>query len=183
MPRTLPQNVKRRVVRAGLVAAAQLELWPRINRLIPNSLSVLLYHRIGDPLAADFFGLTNNVSATHRGFAEQLDYLQRYYTVVGLQDCIAWATTNAPLPRNAVLITFDDGYADSLTTALPELAQRWMRAILFIATAYVGGARVYFWDWVAEAFHRTEVTTADLPLLGARQWRNGTEQRGVAIQW
>jgi peptidoglycan/xylan/chitin deacetylase (PgdA/CDA1 family) len=177
------RGLRRRAVRAGLVAAAEFDVWPRIRAMAANSLSVLLYHRIADPQAPDFFGLAANVSATRRGFAEQLEYLKRHYRVISLDHCIDWAAGKAALPRNAVLITFDDGYRDNLSNALPELAERHMNAVLFVATGYVAGARVFFWDWAADAFRRTQMTSAELPILGRRQWRTGSEQQRVAHEW
>jgi hypothetical protein len=42
-------------------------------------------------------------------------------------------------PPQSVLVTFDDGYRDNLTNALPLLVRYGIRATFFIATGYVGG--------------------------------------------
>lgn len=53
-----------------------------------------------------------------------MDYLQRHYQFVSVQDCIAAVNGRAELPSNALLLTFDDGYIEHFTTVFPILAAR-----------------------------------------------------------
>ena len=55
------------------------------------------------------------------------------------------------LPANVVVITFDDGYADTLRQAQPRLAAAGVPATLFLATAFVGQGVEYWWDELARA--------------------------------
>ena len=48
-----------------------------------------------------------------------------------------------------MLLTFDDGYLDSYTTAYPVLAARGVSAIFFLVTEFVRGAKVPWWDSIA----------------------------------
>ena len=43
-----------------------------------------------------------------------------------------------PLPKGAVLITFDDGYRDNLERAAPVLQKHRYPAVQFVPLAYVG---------------------------------------------
>ena len=43
----------------------------------------------------------------------------------------------APLPEKAVLITFDDGYRDTLENALPVLQKHGYPAVIFVPVAYM----------------------------------------------
>jgi len=46
--------------------------------------------------------------------------------------------TGQPIPSRTVLITFDDGWHDNLTHALPILAANKVPAVIFVATDHVG---------------------------------------------
>jgi peptidoglycan/xylan/chitin deacetylase (PgdA/CDA1 family) len=72
----------------------------------------------------------------------------------------AWAAGGS-LPRRPIAITFDDGYLDNLHGALPILQRHGLRATFFIASGYVGGRRVFWWDrinYVLKSARREEFT-------------------------
>jgi peptidoglycan/xylan/chitin deacetylase (PgdA/CDA1 family) len=53
-----------------------------------------------------------------------------------------------PVPRGerVVVITFDDGYADNYTEAVPVLRRHGFVATVFLVSEYVSTARIYPWD-------------------------------------
>ncbi len=166
----------------GLRSLSRANLWPGVSGLASNSLRVLMYHRVCDPEAPNFFGMKAIVSARPKEFAEQMDYLSKNYNPVSLDECLAWIYDGQPLPPRALLITFDDGYRDNLTHALPILAARKIPFVLFVPTGYLEDERVFFWDWVAEAFRHSGVNSAKLPELGERSWHAGNYET-VAGEW
>jgi peptidoglycan/xylan/chitin deacetylase (PgdA/CDA1 family) len=105
-------------------------------RLAPadhGTLRVLMYHKVND--IPD-----NPTSVPVWRFAEQLASLRELgYQVVGLDVVLDHYTHGAPLPPNAVLITFDDGYRDILENALPLLQAHGYPAVIFIPVAYMDG--------------------------------------------
>src|SRR5438045_6087749 len=75
-----------------------------------RSLRVLMYHKVNDLPGNP---LTMPVSL----FDEQMDQLRQLgYTVVDLDAVLAHYVDGKPLPEQAVLITFDDGYQHQLDT-------------------------------------------------------------------
>ncbi len=64
-------------------------------------------------------------------FREQLDYLQRHYQPISLDQLIAAARGDLVLPPRAVLLTFDDGYADHYQYVFPILVERRISASFF----------------------------------------------------
>jgi peptidoglycan/xylan/chitin deacetylase (PgdA/CDA1 family) len=54
------------------------------------------------------------------------------------------------LPRDAVAITFDDGYCDNLTRAKPLLEKHGVPATFFLATAAIGSGTAFWWDELAD---------------------------------
>jgi len=67
-------------------------------------------------------------------FEAQLNYLRRHYRVISLAKFLEARRMNAPLPNHSVVLTFDDGYRNFLTGALPRLAAREMPASVFLIT-------------------------------------------------
>lgn len=142
----------------------------------PRHLTTLAYHRVTDPSAPGFDTYKPNVSATPAAFAEQMDFVRRRFNVVAMEDVLAWLRGEASLPVRPLLITFDDGYRDNLTEALPVLQQRNLPATIFLTTGCVENTEPFWWDLVAYCFVHTPLHAADLPLIGQQQWPNEAER-------
>jgi len=54
-------------------------------------------------------------------FRRQIEYVQAHYTVIGADRLLRAVTEDVPLPPNAALLTFDDGYLDHFTNVFPLL--------------------------------------------------------------
>lgn len=92
-------------------------------------IAVLFYHCVTDRS-------NNGWTMKSRDFCRQLDWLQANFDVVSLNE----AQRRIRLERNdrpTVAITFDDGYADNMYTAIPELVQRGLTATYFVSTNYM----------------------------------------------
>ena len=96
-----------------------------------HRLRVLMYHKVND--------LPENPLSVPVGrFDEQMAQLRDLgYTVVALDDVLAYYADGAELPRRPVLITFDDGYRDNLEHAAPVLERYGYPAVLFVPIAYL----------------------------------------------
>jgi peptidoglycan/xylan/chitin deacetylase (PgdA/CDA1 family) len=94
-----------------------------------------MYHKVNDVPG-------NTITVPVRVFDQQMSQLRSLgYTVVGLDEVLAFYLDGATLPRGATLITFDDGYRDVLRHALPVLQRHGYPAVLFVPLGYVGEAR------------------------------------------
>lgn len=68
-------------------------------------------------------------------FTNQLDWMQRHFDVVSLEEIQTRLRQGTNKP--AVAITFDDGYAENADFAIPELARRRLPATYFVSTDFV----------------------------------------------
>jgi len=109
------------------------------RRLSPPAM-VLAYHRV-----ADLDGDPQQLAVSPEHFAEHVEVLRRYGPILSIRD-LADALTRRELPRRAVAITFDDGYADSLHHAKPVLQRAGAAATVFVATGMIGRRREFWWD-------------------------------------
>jgi peptidoglycan/xylan/chitin deacetylase (PgdA/CDA1 family) len=129
-------------------------------------LRILAYHRVGelrDTPAVD----SRSISATREGFARQMEHLTRFYQVVSMPEVLQAFEKGTPLPKRAVLITFDDAYADFVDIAWPILQQFRLPATLFVPTAYPDHPeRVFWWDRLYQAFAASPRAEINVPRLG-----------------
>jgi peptidoglycan/xylan/chitin deacetylase (PgdA/CDA1 family) len=98
---------------------------------------ILIYHSISHDATTKFKQFV--VSPTL--FAKHMAYLHQHeYTPITVSQFIYTRTREgSALPERPVVLTFDDGFADFFTEALPVLQHYGFTATLYIATAFVNG--------------------------------------------
>jgi peptidoglycan/xylan/chitin deacetylase (PgdA/CDA1 family) len=103
----------------------------------PHGLVVLIYHRVGAHTAV-------SVDLPRPLFAEQLGVLTAEWKPVTLEEAAdLLAAPSAPQGEAPVCLTFDDGTADFVEEALPELVAHCVPATLYVATDFVETGRVF----------------------------------------
>ena len=127
---------------------------------------VLMYHRIGKP-AVDPWEL----SVSPERFDRQIEILKTERSIVPLH-WLAGKLREGVLPRNAVSITFDDGYADVLEKGVPILQKHGAAATMFITTRAVGDQSLFWWDMLARIVLEADSLPAEIDLnVGGRHFR------------
>lgn len=99
-----------------------------------RTLTVLMFHRVLPPDSVEYLNAEREFTFSVPGFGRCLDFVMRHYKVVTLADLDRARSGIKPLPNNAALITFDDGWRDTVLHAQPELKRRNLQALLFVAT-------------------------------------------------
>jgi peptidoglycan/xylan/chitin deacetylase (PgdA/CDA1 family) len=139
--------------------------------LPPRLLPALTFHRVTFP--EDTLGFDAGVvDATPESFDTLLGSLARHFTTVGVDELLDHLG-GAPLPKNPIVITFDDGYRDNLTNATPILAHHGLKAIFFVATDYVDRRRPFWWDLVAYFLGQTSKKRIELEYPEPRRYELG----------
>ena len=106
------------------------------RRLAPSrQLAILRYHAVC-PLDAGY--ADPGICVTPSAFAAHVEYFARHYRVLSLPDAVDALRRGSSLPRNALAITFDDGYADNLAAAR-VLAKRGLSATFYITAGCLAG--------------------------------------------
>ena len=142
-------------------ALGDREAWRRLTR----GPVFLMYHAVGSAERASRYILPE------RRFRRQLAWLRlRGRPVISLDEYVACRNEGRLPPARAVVITFDDGYADTAELAAPLLTARGLHATVFLVSGRMGGTN----DW------GTASATTGRPLMSWEQARE-LVGRGLAV--
>lgn len=100
-----------------------------------SKVCILYYHRIND--------IQNDrhlLCVTPENFEQQLEFLKRNYNILRFEE--DWSQTD----RDSIVVTFDDGYMDNLTHALPILESEGVPATVFVSTGNMKKNCELWWD-------------------------------------
>jgi peptidoglycan/xylan/chitin deacetylase (PgdA/CDA1 family) len=139
MNHVVPAFPARRARAGDLLPALACRLLKQVASAdrLRGRLSILIYHRVlarPDPLFPD------EIDAQR--FEQQLRYLKANFNLLPLCDAVE-ALRNGCLPPRSACLTFDDGYADNATIALPLLQKYEVPATIFVATGFLDGGRMW----------------------------------------
>ena len=118
-----PKNKIRNLLRSGaILALSRLRSIPQTS----NWLRFPYYHHVFDDERA--------------GFDAHLRYMKNFGDFIGLDDAVAWLASDEPIQGRYFCITFDDGFRNCLTNAMPILLEHEVKAAFFLPTRYIGAS-------------------------------------------
>jgi peptidoglycan/xylan/chitin deacetylase (PgdA/CDA1 family) len=159
------------MINALISAGASLLPATRASRLL-----TLIYHRVRQEPDEMFPG-----EVTAEQFDWQMALLARHCAPLPLAEAVKLMRQNR-LPARAVAVTFDDGYRDNATHALPILQKHGVPATFFVATSFLNGG-IMWNDAVIESIRATRAERVDFSDMEvpATVLGNGA-QRGVLAE-
>lgn len=122
-------------------------------------LTVFIFHRVlpqPDPLFPD--------EPDAKRFDQIISWIYSWFNVLPLDKAVS-QLKDKTIPSRAACITFDDGYADNFTIALPILRKYNLSATFFVATGFLDGGRMWN-DSIIESIRTCSTQTLDLTPLG-----------------
>lgn len=111
-----------------------------VKRRLKPAAAILLYHCVAD-LDIDPFDLA--VPPSH--FAQHLAYIRQTCHSMRLIDLVE-AVKQRSVPHRAVVVTFDDGYADNFSQARPLLESARVPATVFVVSGGIDSLRGFWWN-------------------------------------
>jgi len=110
----------------------------RQNYVVP----ILMYHSVSPDALSD-----NRLAISIETFERQMHFLKNnHYNVLPLDSVANLIKEKKKIPPKTVVITFDDGYKDNYTYALPVLKKYSLPAIIFVIINEVGRSDRLSWD-------------------------------------
>ncbi len=112
----------------------------------PNLLYILAYHRIFPLPGKDYPFSEGTISATPEEFDKQMKFVSKNFSVINFERLSNAISSGKPLPKNSLIITFDDGYADNYEIAWEILKKYGLTATIFLATSFVESSNLFWFD-------------------------------------
>jgi peptidoglycan/xylan/chitin deacetylase (PgdA/CDA1 family) len=128
---------------------------------------VLMYHKIGTPPErSKLKKLWVSVSA----FRRQMRYLADHgHRPVTFEQIAEWGAEGKPVPDNAVILTFDDGYENNHRYAFPVLKEFGYRGVFYLVVDAIG----------KDNFWHDPSSEARLPMLS---WSQAEEMAAAGME-
>jgi peptidoglycan/xylan/chitin deacetylase (PgdA/CDA1 family) len=140
----------------------------RIGRYIHRHQALILTYHGVLRRSSDVYMNRNCVDAAM--FDRQMDFMVRHYNVVSLSDLVQWLSVGKRLPPYTAAITFDDGFRNNFTVALPILRKHRLPATVFLATSFVDSDELGLWtEQVDRLIHRAEVENIQIAVNGVQK--------------
>jgi peptidoglycan/xylan/chitin deacetylase (PgdA/CDA1 family) len=139
-----------------------INMLQRIDRNGSQSLYVLTYHRVEEPSSHPWLD-PQEISTTPAQFEEQMNLISKKYHPVSAENVLEAAHGRKPLPKDAILVTVDDGYRSFKDVIFPICLRYGIKPLLFLATGFVGSG-TFWWDKVFQIIHLSGKDEIETPM-------------------
>ncbi|MFK7913284.1 MAG: polysaccharide deacetylase family protein [Pseudomonadales bacterium] len=127
-----------------------MSLWRRANQ---DRIAVLTIHSVLDEDALDDFRPMRKYLELAK-FRENLEFLQQRATFLSLSQALDILEGKAEPVANGIVLTFDDGYMNNFSLALPVLKALGIPATFFLVTSRVENRRPFWFDRIDFALQK-----------------------------
>jgi len=140
-------------------------------RRIASSLPVSLARQLSNiPLLLPYHHLISDEERAHVSelyqyktpaqFTNDLEWLLKHYTPVSGEQVYQHVFERKPLPDNAFLISFDDGFREVHDTVAPILKEKGVPAIAFINPSFIDNRELFYRCKLSLLLHRIKKDTS-----------------------
>lgn len=133
---------------SSILEQTSFDTWPgklvrKLRRRYNDRVATILtYHSISRQKT--IYNERDQLCHSPAALEREVDYLAENFNVMRLSDLVT-SIERGEMPRRAVVITFDDGYADTLSVAQPILFRRRLPMTVFPVTSVIGN-RALLWQ-------------------------------------
>ncbi len=164
----IPQLKRRLLAKAqgALHATGVSSAFLRLRALQGNAVGALIltYHSITSSAEVPF--IDPRYAVPLAVFERQMQFLAAHRRVLAMSDLVDRLTRGASVPAGSVVITFDDGYLDTLRVAAPVLDRLGLEALVYLPTGQISRAQSQFIDVLHGAFALRTRHVLDVPQAG-----------------
>lgn len=142
-----------------------------LSRVISNrhqkNVHILAYHRITHNEPENYMFNSEVFSSTVEDFERQMEYVSKNFNVINFEQ-LEIDIENDDIKDNSLIITFDDGYYDNYSLAMPILNKYKIGATVFLATDYIDSGDLFWFDVVAGFMKTYSDSIIELDSMGLK---------------
>lgn len=116
---------------------------------------------------------------------KQLDFvlstLAQRYTFVSMDDAVAMLNGHQPITSNAVVVTFDDGYRNNITHALPVMHKHHAPMLIYLATSAMSKQEAFWIDRIDYALQKLGDTGGSIAVGGLEIELNSSDRKAASV--
>jgi peptidoglycan/xylan/chitin deacetylase (PgdA/CDA1 family) len=147
------------------------------SRLVKRNTAIIAYHRIDRTTKYPWsIGCVDP-----EDFDSEISYLRKRYQILSLDELVDALYGLKTLPRNAAVITIDDGYKDIYLNAYPILRKHNVPATVFLVTGNIGTGNLFWWDKFRYVIWHTGLKTIELDDANIYQLDPDNRQRAISV--
>jgi peptidoglycan/xylan/chitin deacetylase (PgdA/CDA1 family) len=176
------QRLRRAVAPAAKTVLFRTGVYGLIRRTRPNQrVAILRYHAVCGSEGYEY--ADPHICVSPGAFRAHVEYLTDHYAVISLDDAVSALKGEKSLPDNAVVLTFDDGYADNLIAA-QILHEYGATATFYLTADCLAGGKPFWPSEVRQVVPRLTVPNLVLSIGDRRcDWPlTSADEREAAIQ-
>jgi len=152
---------------------------PEIFEVFQNAPRIVFYHGITDKPIVDKTIQANQIP--FHIFKKQINYLNRRFTIVSLDDIVDQVKSNK-LRKDNIALTFDDGYENNYFVAAPYLEELGLPFTIFICPELIQNRKripTYYVRSIVKYSHKPSI---DISCLGKKYKIRNTDEKRSAIE-
>jgi len=147
-----------------------------IKAISPNSCVHVMYHGVVQQDSTYFS--PRHITATQ--FEAQLKYFKKHFDVISMAEAFHRVQHNVPFARKTITVSFDDGFQNNLTNALPLLEKHQIPTTIFVSGVCVSNkGQEYLWSEISAAlnyFHPSDIMEVD-----GYRFQQGVDASGLRL--
>lgn len=147
----------------------------------PASVVVLRYHSVLENPDTLNRLIGPGIVHSAKAFESHMQLLAKSFTPVTMDDILSFAAGDTKIPRRAVVVTFDDGFADNAEVAAPIMDVCKVKGAFYVTTGSISPQSPPWFFRVRRAFHTTQTPVWISPLDGTEFKLNDPQQRRHAF--
>ena len=158
-------------------AAELYALSPGYLEPLRGKVVILTYHRVLSSKELDVEYIQPGMYVTAETFEMHMRFIKHYFSVLSFADLLRlWSEPTWDDEQRYCVVTFDDGWLDNYTNALPILRRNALPATVFVPTSFIGTDRWFWPEKIAWLCHHAARHNEE-------RWREATDALRRELSW